>query len=141
MKKILALTLALIMCLSLFACSSNPEPIEESYNYADSKFVGEYGANVGGEFTTSPNHLVIKEDGTGTYYYRGLPMNDVDIEIKFSWYPEDENSIYCEGRATVWGMNDSLQIEQESVEFTQYAYMYEDETIIKFYDGTFGRIS
>ena len=84
MRKVLCLLLALVMCLSLLACSGNSSNSnkEENQEVNNSKYIGTYTTQKqfmdlsGMKFQTS-TEMVLSADGTGTYVMKATTANSL----------------------------------------------------------------
>ena len=103
MKKILALLLVAVMCLSFVACNSNSDS-NSDVEKAEKDIVGEWVCVTG-----SPTYI-FNEDGTGSYYDR--PMR---------WKYDSELSMYiiCETTGGSTHCTTAIQIDENG---EQYIY-------------------
>lgn len=135
-KRFLTIILCILFCFTLFACSKE-EPI--SLNFADSKFVGEYGVydNDNKQFTNYPCWLQIYADGTGVYNFHALSNDEEDFIFRFSWYPEEDgDGIRLAGEITYYESN----LPKETRQSKAVCHLYENDTIISILGDRLGRI-
>lgn len=124
MKRMMIALLAVVMLLSITACSdnkSNNGSTTDGTTASTSEYVGEWKANtlsglIDGEKIYTVSVIELKEDGTGTYKGREL-----------SWtYSEDQNTI----KVTLLKENQTTAFEIQEVDGV---------TVLKFFDDVYYR--
>lgn len=124
MKRMMIALLAVVMLLSITACSdnnSNNGSTTDGTTVSTSEYVGEWKANtvsglIDGEKTYTVSVIELKEDGTGTYKGREL-----------SWaYSEEQNTI----NVTLLKENQTTAFEIQEVDGV---------TILRFFDDIYYR--